>query len=230
MKNFKLIDKINTDFILEEITKVININMTINERDPNHVLHFKSSWKDIVSPFRFSNEKLQVLSSEHSSYLCRSQIYSHFPKTISYINSIAKKKENSIVQRISIAILSPHGNVLPHEDSGVYYKPRDRYHIVVKSKNGSKFFSGDEEQIFKEGEVWWFANKETHSVLNLSDVNRIHIIFDLLPKNHFNYRQKIVHYIYTYFFQKSTDVLGVENFTKLIEKQESLARELFYSK
>lgn len=43
-----------------------------------------------------------------------------------------------------------------------------------------RFKSGDEEQTFREGDVWWFNNRVLHSVVNDSpDVDRIHMIVDI---------------------------------------------------
>ena len=33
-----------------------------------------------------------------------------------------------------------------------------------------------------EGELWWFDNNEVHEAHNDGDLDRIHIIFDLLPR------------------------------------------------
>lgn len=46
--------------------------------------------------------------------------------------------------------------------------------------------SGNEEQIVNAGELWYFNNKEIHEVFNQSASPRIHIIFDILPKNNFH--------------------------------------------
>ena len=41
---------------------------------------------------------------------------------------------------------------------------------------------GDEEVTMREGELWWFDNKEEHEARNESDHDRIHLIFDLEPQ------------------------------------------------
>ncbi len=33
------------------------------------------------------------------------------------------------------------------------------------------------------GELWWFDNKQMHEARNDSDEDRIHFIFDLLPRD-----------------------------------------------
>ena len=107
-------------------------------------------------------------------------IYDLLPFTTSWLQPFAKQTgELSLAMVVS---LRAKGKVYPHMDHGEYYKIRDRYHLVLQSNNGSRMTSGDEEQIFKTGELWWFNNKEVHEVVNESIYPRIHLIFDILPK------------------------------------------------
>ena len=34
----------------------------------------------------------------------------------------------------------------------------------------------------REGELWWFDNRAVHEAFNDGDEDRIHLIFDLLPR------------------------------------------------
>jgi len=80
---------------------------------------------------------------------------------------------------VLLAKLKPHGQVYPHTDGGDYYRLRDRYHLVLSSTQGSPMACGDEEVTMREGDVWWFDNKLTHSAFNTSGQDRVHLIFDL---------------------------------------------------
>jgi len=53
--------------------------------------------------------------------------------------------------------------------------------LVLQSEAGSLLASGDERIRMKEGELWWFNNKEPHEAFNHSAQPRIHMIFDVLP-------------------------------------------------
>ena len=59
---------------------------------------------------------------------------------------------------------------------------RDRYHLVLRSTKGSWLKAGDEEIRMQEGELWRFDNKQVHEAYNDGDEDRIHMIFDLLPR------------------------------------------------
>lgn len=83
--------------------------------------------------------------------------------------------------RAKIVCLPAGHRVYPHIDRGAYYRVRDRYHLVLKSSLGSWLKAGDEEIRMREGELWWFDNKQMHEAFNDGDEDRIHLIFDMLP-------------------------------------------------
>ena len=84
--------------------------------------------------------------------------------------------------RAALVRLRPHGRVYEHIDQGLYYQLRNRYHLVLKSVAGSPLRTGPEEVRMQEGELWWFDNDQMHEALNDGDEDRIHMIFDLLPR------------------------------------------------
>ena len=239
MNNFRLIDKnIDVNFILEEISnafkindfpsdfgfelKIINAHKDTASKKEYFDYHKDSAWQHIFSAYRIGEkDRTQLFCDMNSNFLHRKKHYRAFPKTLCFLKSIADKHD-SCLQRIIFAQLESGGEVLPHVDSGRYFKHRDRYHLVLKSSHGSEFTAGDEKQIFKEGELWWFNNKERHSVKNLNDSPRLHIIFDLLPKNHFRLREKIVYGFFSFFFQTYYDTFGKKKFDELLEKYPAL--------
>jgi hypothetical protein len=79
--------------------------------------------------------------------------------------------------------LKAGNRVYPHIDRGEYYALRDRYHLILRSAAGSYLKCGEEEIRMQEGEIWWFDNKQVHEAYNDGDSDRIHFIFDLLPRS-----------------------------------------------
>ena len=73
------------------------------------------------------------------------------------------------------------GWVRPHVDAGAYYRIRDRFHLVLRSREGSPLTSGGETVVMREGELWAFDNKAEHDARNPIDEPRVHLIFDVLP-------------------------------------------------
>jgi hypothetical protein len=82
---------------------------------------------------------------------------------------------------VRVTNLSAEATIPPHIDIGEYCAVRDRYHLVINSENGTLFSSGDETVVMNENELWWFDNKQVHSVRNLSMTARTHLVFDILP-------------------------------------------------
>jgi hypothetical protein len=122
------------------------------------------------------------------------EAYYKFPELIHFIRMIAIK-ENGYLSRCNIVSLLPLGKVYPHRDKGRYYALRDRYHLVIQTE-GSLMVNGRQKMTFKEGELWWYNNKVAHSSLNESNNERIHVIFDLLPRSYFGRALKLISWIY----------------------------------
>lgn len=103
-----------------------------------------------------------------------------FPRTLGFCESVAKTVGGQLGRATLVALL-PRCEVYPHIDGGAYYRIRDRYHLVLRSRNGSPLTVGDETVVMREGELWAFDNKSRHSARNPSEERRIHLIFDVLP-------------------------------------------------
>lgn len=92
-------------------------------------------------------------------------------------------EEDGVLGRAKIVCLPAGRHVYPHSDRGEYYRVRHRYHFVLKSTGGSWLKAGDEEVRMQAGELWWFDNKAVHEAKNDGEEDRIHLIFDLLPRH-----------------------------------------------
>ena len=103
-----------------------------------------------------------------------------FPRALACCERIAEWL-GAELGRATLVALMPDCEVYPHIDSGDYYRIRDRYHLVLKSRDGSVLTAGDETVVMREGEMWAFDNKVRHSAKNPSTEPRVHLIFDVLP-------------------------------------------------
>ena len=111
-------------------------------------------------------------------------ISQRFPLVRAFIENFAARQDAEM-GRGKIVRLKPGHRVYPHIDRGEYYQHRDRYHLILRSPQGSYLKSGDEEIRMREGELWWFDNKQMHEAMNDGTDHRIHVIFDLLPHTRF---------------------------------------------
>jgi len=105
-----------------------------------------------------------------------------YPLACAFISRVALALDSEL-SRAKIVCLPTGHRVYPHTDRGEYYRLRNRYHLVLKSRLGSWLRAGDEEVRMREGELWWFDNDQIHEAHNDGDEDRIHIIFDLLPSH-----------------------------------------------
>lgn len=104
----------------------------------------------------------------------------HYPLARAFLEQTAQAL-GSELSRAKIVCLPPGHKVYPHVDRGEYYRLRNRYHLVLKS-SGSWMRAGDEEVRMRAGELWWFDNDQEHEACNDGDSDRVHLIFDLLPR------------------------------------------------
>lgn len=104
-----------------------------------------------------------------------------YPRARRFLKQIAQDQA-ALLSRAKIVCLPAGRRVYPHVDRGDYYALRGRYHLVLRSAKGSWLKAGDEEIRMQEGELWWFDNKQLHEAMNDGDQDRIHMIFDLLPR------------------------------------------------
>ena len=112
---------------------------------------------------------------------CPTEIAQEFPVIMNFVEQFVQKIGGEL-GRINIVRLAPKGRVYSHIDRGEYYRVRDRYHLVLQSRDGSWLKCGKQEVRMQEGELWWFDNKQLHESFNASDQWRIHLIFDILPE------------------------------------------------
>ena len=114
----------------------------------------------------------------HESRTARSA--ARFPRALAFCEEIAGLQEGEL-GRATLVALQPRGWVRPHIDKGAYYRIRDRFHLVLRSRDGSPLTSGGETVVMREGELWVFDNKTEHDARNPTDEPRVHLIFDVLP-------------------------------------------------
>ena len=132
-------------------------------------------------PVRSGNDQRKLRDVHESRYTRQA---SKFPRTVAFLKVFARE-QNAELSRARLVRLVPGHRVYPHIDGGDYYRVRNRYHLVIHSSLGSSMKAGDEEVRMQPGELWWFDNKARHESFNDGDVERIHLIFDLLPASEF---------------------------------------------
>lgn len=115
---------------------------------------------------------------QHSRW---ASVSKRFPVIRSFLAAFAAEQVAEL-SRARLVRLPPGARVYSHFDRGEYYRLRDRFHLIIQGSAGSYLQAGREKVSMKEGELWWFNNKKTHEAWNEGEEDRIHFIFDLLPR------------------------------------------------
>ena len=84
--------------------------------------------------------------------------------------------------RVLIVKLLNNSNILPHVDNGSSLTNSKRTHIALITNDEITFTVNNEVKNLKEGEIWEIDNTKVHSVNNPTDLDRIHLIIDWMPK------------------------------------------------
>jgi hypothetical protein len=103
---------------------------------------------------------------------------------MSLINPIVKELEdfhNGKVGQCLLIKLKGEKDIHPHNDSGDYLMNSRRHHVPIIT-NQNVFFTVDNKTVtMKEGECWEINNAKIHSVVNQSDLDRVHLLIDIIP-------------------------------------------------
>jgi hypothetical protein len=174
MKNFKLLkDKIDLSDIRQELRQSalwVNQDALVNRQAT-----------------RAGTERIQLrtnkkIAGKHYHDIqetCDLEAWDTLLHTRNFVLEAASALDGEI-GHVRVTSLRGGGEILPHIDVGEYCAIRDRYHLVIEASRGTEFVSGGERVVMREGEFWWFDNKQEHYVRNLGEMPRIHLIFDLL--------------------------------------------------
>jgi hypothetical protein len=110
------------------------------------------------------------------------------PKTIQIANNLAyllspiEMRELGSPLRLGRVIMTrlpPGKSIHPHRDEGPVPEFYKRFHLVVQGGNENVFMIEDEVKPMQSGEMWQTDVREMHTVINLMDRDRIHLIVDI---------------------------------------------------
>lgn len=132
-----------------------------------------SNWKDRPYGTNWSDIALFVRGDEDGD--ARHTLLDEMPALSALLDSFPAP-----VVDMCLAQLQPGGKIKPHRDiSGGTAANIIRLHIPLITHPDVAFYVNGERIFMQPGEVWHLDTTYRHSVENLSDVNRIHLIIDL---------------------------------------------------
>jgi aspartyl/asparaginyl beta-hydroxylase (cupin superfamily) len=81
--------------------------------------------------------------------------------------------------RVIMTRLPPGKSIHPHRDEGPVPEFYKRFHLVVQGGDENVFMIEDEVKPMQSGEMWETDVRQMHTVINLMDQDRIHLIVDI---------------------------------------------------
>lgn len=145
-----------------------NTLRTAHEQSPH------SACDDIL--LRFQAEGSQIIDDPECVWYPAADVLTEAHKLIFDLAHVVKAER---VGRIIISRLPPGKIIPPHEDGGACASYFSRYQMPLQSAPGCIFECDGEYVQMQDGQVWYFNNKRTHSVMNNSNTDRISMICDL---------------------------------------------------
>ena len=169
------------------------------EEIKNYISNFAEEW--------FIDTSRQEIFKAHKD----TNSYFIYKADLKWKNSdafVVEKKSNdaklvSMIDRIILDLETKHdgvrGNVLliklkagqiipSHQDSGDYLVASRRHHIPIITSDNTWFTVGSDKINMLVGECWEINNTRFHSVENYSDIDRVHLLIDIMPKKEMEIR------------------------------------------
>lgn len=122
--------------------------------------------------FELLNEALSPIMSVIKEYFKE-----HTPKTR---GERLNRVENGYFVRVILVKLQSNSEISQHVDNGYSLCRSHRIHLPIITNNKVEFTIDGVTKIFLEGELCEINNRGVHSVKNISDEERVHVILDFV--------------------------------------------------
>lgn len=96
--------------------------------------------------------------------------------------------------RIVVAYLPPGARILPHRDSGEYYKFHNRIHVPLATNPGAIMINEGFKYRMTVGNIYLFQNLVEHAAMNATTGGRMHLIIDMLDDRYNAFIYKLLFY------------------------------------
>lgn len=159
----------------------------------SHIANFVDEWFiDISRQLQYANHK-----DTESYFIYKSDLtwskgneFAYEQKSqddvlVQLVEPIVKTLEdihNGIRGNVLLIKLKSKQNIPSHFDDGDYLIYSRRHHVPIITSNDTMFGVGLESINMAEGDCWEINNTRLHSVKNNSDIDRVHLLVDIMPK------------------------------------------------
>ena len=97
------------------------------------------------------------------------------------INYLEDLNDGTVTQATFLKLLTSK-KILPLANRSLMARVTNKYHIVIEGDEKAFLRIDTEHQNMKPGECWEINDNKKHSTWNLSELDRIDLIIDILPK------------------------------------------------
>ena len=173
MRNFLLLGSQNVTPLLHQIT----LHPELWNQNTLRTAHEGSPHKQVDDiMLRFQGRGYQVVDDPECIWYPAWDVLTEAHKLIFDLAYMVKAER---IGRILISRMAPGKVIEPHEDGGAVASYYTRYQMPIQSEPGVVFDCAGERVQMAGGQVWWFRNSLTHSVVNNSATDRIAMVVDL---------------------------------------------------
>jgi hypothetical protein len=175
--NFKLHKKYDVSNVLNNVKK-------INDEWNDYTFRQNRQYSERRNPHLYTNTF--VIQFHSFDWNFGDKINSEIQNAgmLDVVSNIVKDLElmcNGVSGRVLLIKLLANRDVSEHTDKGEYLSAVRRFHIPVITNDLVSYTVNGETVNMKEGECWEINNLKPHSVLNASDIDRVHLLIDIFP-------------------------------------------------
>ena len=173
---FKFVGKYNIESILETFNNVTEEDwLEDTERSEKFLVHKDTHMLKILWDINLSGTVPYISGTKHK----RNYNLFNFDKILNDLRIIYEKCYGvGDFARVLFTRLKPQSDISPHIDEGYSLEHVHRTHIPIITNEKNLFKVEDEVKYLKQGEIWEFDNTKIHSVKNMSNEPRVHLIID----------------------------------------------------
>lgn len=132
----------------------------------------------------YATDTIPLLYSPYSTSTNENQYHTYYEFLKNDINKISTMVSNlvgHVEEKQSVLTRLKPGNLIkPHKDTGQLTSKTHRVHVPITTNSMCKFTVGEISMNLKPGDIWIIDNTDRyHSVENLGESSRIHLIIDM---------------------------------------------------
>lgn len=129
--------------------------------------------------FRYFGDYNKSGSKDYKSSFADQQIFDHYRDVIDEFLNELRKYYTFSDYMCFLAKLRPKSEVGMHRDTGGFLEDCHRIHIPIKTNSEVFYVIENKRYNWEKGKIYEFDNTRVHGVLNESNEDRIHLMFNL---------------------------------------------------